>query len=103
MLKRPWLVLRPLDAVAEVQSSDVINMSVAYITALKNYLANQVPQTQPPGTEVAKGADYVKELQQKFKSDASLDVVVDPSDPTVQEALSVYAVNLINHLRNQYG
>ncbi|MGL5104840.1 MAG: SEC10/PgrA surface exclusion domain-containing protein, partial [Limosilactobacillus fermentum] len=24
-------------------------------------------------------------------------------DPTVQEALSVYAVNLINHLRNQYG
>lgn len=88
-------------AVAEVQSSDVINMSVAYITALKNYLAN--PSSAAALQEVAKGADYVKELQQKFKSDASLDVVVDPSDPTVQEALSVYAVNLINHLRNQYG
>ncbi|WFA02210.1 SEC10/PgrA surface exclusion domain-containing protein [Limosilactobacillus fermentum] len=90
-------------AVAEVQSSDVINMSVAYITALKNYLANPSSANAAALQEVAKGADYVKELQQKFKSDASLDVVVDPSDPTVQEALSVYAVNLINHLRNQYG
>lgn len=88
---------------AEVQSSDVINMSVAYITALKNYLANPSSANAAALQEVAKGADYVKELQQKFKSDASLDVVVDPSDPTVQEALSVYAVNLINHLRNQYG
>ncbi|WPP07662.1 LPXTG cell wall anchor domain-containing protein [Limosilactobacillus fermentum] len=92
-----------VDAVAEVQSSDVINMSVAYITALKNYLANPSSTNAAALQEVAKGADYVKELQQKFKSDASLDVVVDPSDPTVQEALSVYAVNLINHLRNQYG
>ena len=92
-----------VDAVAEVQSSDVINMSVAYITALKNYLANPSSANAAALQEVAKGADYVKELQQKFKSDASLDVVVDPSDPTVQEALSVYAVNLINHLRNQYG
>ena len=92
-----------VDAVAEVQSSDVINMSVAYITALKNYLANPSSANEAALQEVAKGADYVKELQQKFKSDASLDVVVDPSDPTVQEALSVYAVNLINHLRNQYG
>ena len=92
-----------VDAVAEVQSSDVINMSVAYITALKNYLANPSSANEATLQEVAKGADYVKELQQKFKSDASLDVVVDPSDPTVQEALSVYAVNLINHLRNQYG
>lgn len=90
-------------AVAEVQSSDVINMSVAYITALKNYLAKPSSANAAALQEVAKGADYVKELQQKFKSDASLDVVVDPSDPTVQEALSVYAVNLINHLRNQYG
>lgn len=88
---------------AEVQSSDVINMSVAYITALKNYLANPSSANAAALQEVAKGTDYVKELQQKFKSDASLDVVVDPSDPTVQEALSVYAVNLINHLRNQYG
>lgn len=92
-----------VDAVAEVQSSDVINMSAAYITALKNYLANPSSANAAALQEVAKGADYVKELQQKFKSDASLDVVVDPSDPTVQEALSVYAVNLINHLRNQYG
>ncbi|WP_407567590.1 SEC10/PgrA surface exclusion domain-containing protein [Limosilactobacillus fermentum] len=92
-----------VDAVAEVQSSDVINMSVAYITALKNYLANPSSANAAALQEVAKGADYVKELQQKFKSDVSLDVVVDPSDPTVQEALSVYAVNLINHLRNQYG
>ncbi|WP_215509289.1 SEC10/PgrA surface exclusion domain-containing protein [Limosilactobacillus fermentum] len=90
-------------AVAKVQSSDVINMSVAYITALKNYLAKPSSANAAALQEVAKGADYVKELQQKFKSDASLDVVVDPSDPTVQEALSVYAVNLINHLRNQYG
>lgn len=88
---------------AEVQSSDVINMLVAYITALKNYLANPSSANAAALQEVAKGTDYVKELQQKFKSDASLDVVVDPSDPTVQEALSVYAVNLINHLRNQYG
>ena len=88
---------------AEVQSSDVINMSVAYITALKNYLANPSSANAAALQEVAKGTDYVKELQQKFKSDASLDVVVDPSDPTVQEVLSVYAVNLINHLRNQYG
>lgn len=92
-----------VDAVAEAQSSDVINMSAAYITALKNYLANPSSANAAALQEVAKGADYVKELQQKFKSDASLDVVVDPSDPTVQEALSVYAVNLINHLRNQYG
>ncbi|MCT2872823.1 SEC10/PgrA surface exclusion domain-containing protein [Limosilactobacillus fermentum] len=92
-----------VDAVAEVQSSDVINMSAAYITSLKNYLANPSSANAAALQEVAKGADYVKELQQKFKSDASLDVVVDPSDPTVQEALSVYAVNLINHLRNQYG
>ncbi len=92
-----------VDAVAEVQSSDVINMSAAYITALKKYLANPSSANAAALQEVAKGADYVKELQQKFKSDASLDVVVDPSDPTVQEALSVYAVNLINHLRNQYG
>lgn len=91
-----------VDAVAEVQSSDVINMSAAYITALKNYLANPSSANAAALQEVAKGADYVKELQQKFKSDASLDVV-DPSDPAVQEALSVYAVNLINHLRNQYG
>lgn len=90
-------------AIVDVQSSDVINMSVAYITALKNYLANPSSANAAALQEVAKGADYVKELQQKFKSDASLDVVVDPSDPTVQEALSVYAVNLINHLRNQYG
>lgn len=90
-------------AIVEVQSSDVINMSAAYITALKNYLANPSSAKAAALQEVAKGADYVKELQQKFKSDASLDVVVDPSDPTVQEALSVYAVNLINHLRNQYG
>lgn len=90
-------------AVAEVQSSDVINMSAAYITALKNYLANPSSANAAALQEVAKGTDYVKELQQKFKSDASLDVVVDPSNPTVQEALSVYAVNLINHLRNQYG
>lgn len=90
-------------AIVEVQSSDVINMSAAYITALKNYLANPSSANAAALQEVAKGADYVKELQQKFKSDASLDVVVDPSDPTVQEALSVYAVNLINHLRNQYG
>lgn len=74
-----------VDAVAEVQSSDVINMSVAYI-ALKNYLANPSSANAAALQEVAKGADYVKELQQKFKSDASLDVVVDPSDPTVQEA-----------------
>lgn len=92
-----------VDAVAEVQSSDVINMSAAYITALKKYLANPSSANAAALQEVAKGADYVKELQQKFKSEASLDVVVDPSDPTVQEALSVYAVNLINHLRNQYG
>lgn len=90
-------------AIVEVQSSDVINMSAAYITALKNYLANPSSANAAALQEVAKGADYVKELQQKFKSDESLDVVVDPSDPTVQEALSVYAVNLINHLRNQYG
>lgn len=90
-------------AIVEVQSSNVINMSAAYITALKNYLANPSSANAAALQEVAKGADYVKELQQKFKSDASLDVVVDPSDPTVQEALSVYAVNLINHLRNQYG
>lgn len=90
-------------AIVDVQSSDVINMSVAYITALKNYLANPSSANAAALQEVAKGADYVKELQQKFKSDASLDVVVDPSDPTVQEVLSVYAVNLINHLRNQYG
>ena len=90
-------------AIVDVQSSDVINMSVAYITALKNYLATPSSANAAALQEVAKGADYVKELQQKFKSAASLDVVVDPSDPTVQEALSVYAVNLINHLRNQYG
>ena len=92
-----------VDAAAEVQSSDVINMSAGYITALRNYLANPSSANAAALQEVAKGADYVKELQQKFKSDASLDVVVDPSDPKVQEALSVYAVNLINHLRNQYG
>ena len=92
-----------VDAVAEVKLSDVINMSAGYITALRNYLANPSFANAAALQEVAKGADYVKELQQKFKSDASLDVVVDPSDPTVQEALSVYAVNLINHLRNQYG
>ncbi|MEM0513270.1 SEC10/PgrA surface exclusion domain-containing protein [Limosilactobacillus fermentum] len=92
-----------VDAVAEVQSSDVINMSAGYITALRNYLANPSSANAAALQEVAKGTDYVKELQQKFKSDASLDVVVDPSDPAVQEALSVYAVNLINQLRNQYG